>query len=820
MEVRVVSLSKFHVFALVALFAICPTPPCPAADDILIDGVESTFPGSVVQGQWNVRTVSVTNLTSAPRQVNVLFNASSPSLGAAEFARPITLNPRTTRRESLWIKPHNLPVTSELNGRKIALEAFELFDLTSPGRAASLQTTSILTDDQPLLVSFTGMFNDEPNHINYLFNSDPDLKINTLVGPFVSLPDRWAGYSGVHIVVLGGMDMAAIRASQRQALLDWVGRGGVLVLCGSTSLQDTLTGTLGHAAGVIAGDTHSVSSLEVSNIGYTAPVPLMQPSPMVQLCPQEATVLAQANGLPLLTRNPWGQGYVFTLAVACGVLDAKVEEGKGDIYPLHGVWSLIYPAVRTLPAIRNDSSFMRPHANRTAASPSAPAATAIPAKTASQVLQQIAGRRGPVRTVPTTILIALAGLSLAGGLALRFKRRGELLWLALVPLAAAIGIGMYIQSQRQVNPERLTYIGLLTSAGDGRANVQQAVAYYSGPDDRKITFAAPAPEAVIDPVQSAGASAMGRTRFVSDTVLSMPLLPVAKNSTREFHLQAVVPTRGITGQLTFGPSGLTGQLTNELGQPITDALVYMNDHGYRVGNIQGRAAVSVSDAQLLGRNDFTGNSVKSDVDQLRNDLLRQIAARGPKVAQPSPLLIGYTNQMPLSVMAGRAMPPQQGWSVVAWPIPLVAPPAAQRVLIPSGFVERTVNGIVPDGDGFVKGNGASQVIVMLRPPAVIPSLTSPQATLQISVRAMNSRLTVSGVQDYSPDSRTPHHPLKAIDNPSGAIEIKVPDAGRFYSKQYGYVFALTLEPAAADASDNMGQWQYESIEASLEGITP
>jgi hypothetical protein len=569
--------------------------------------------------------------------------------------------------------------------------------------------------------------------------SEPLASARRLAGVIrANLPDRWYGYSALRLLILKASAAVDLRHSQVDAVLGWVARGGVLVVTGGSDMPEVLRSRLGEAAGAVALGVHRVGSLaaeEVLDDGELRPagaLDLRWPMPMVELCPTSATVRYRANGLPLLTSRACGRGRIFVLAVPTGALHGPAPGGN-----LHRVWQQLWPPhiVTQEPAIDADR-FMQ----------LLPAEELRPAE---RTLQSIAGRRGPPPAVPVIITVALLLLTIAAGAVLRFRRRSELVWAGLLPLAAIIAVGLYLYGRAQVAPEQVSTIALVSPLADGEVRLQQVSAYYSGEDTRELSFSAGGGRAVIRPLQLATA-ARGRDDVRIDGTMSIHSRTVHTASSAGFYVDGVTRTDIVGGRLTFDERGLAGVLENSLPEPITNAVVLAGGRTYRLGDAGGGNSgaipaggtkqITVGPDQLLGRvsfvavspaetaedaaakaekgaakgrpgrdtrrprlprrpaakqwvagGEFTGSRVFTRTDNLRNALLGRMMPQ-PGFRTPlvrAPVLVGYTSALLADPLPGRQLT-RRGWTVVVWPLEVGPPPPGQAgrpVAIPEGFVD-------------------------------------------------------------------------------------------------------------------------------------
>ncbi len=130
--------------------------------------------------------------------------------------------------------------------------------------------------------------------------------------PMRVLPDQWYGYNGASVLLVGNVDPIGKgrRVSQVQAMLDWAGQGGVLVLFATEEMQRMLDGPLGRAAKVSCAGLMRLRELDVrsSDGKFSADVTLPSPTLFADLACDGAEVLCTANDVPLLTRRGMDKG--------------------------------------------------------------------------------------------------------------------------------------------------------------------------------------------------------------------------------------------------------------------------------------------------------------------------------------------------------------------------------------------------------------------------------------------------------------------------------------------------------------------------------
>ena len=804
----------------------------------VFEGIGGPFSAFTVEGRWCQRIVTLRNPAQTPMRVKVSYVAAGADGSQRIFSRLLDLPGGSVRRATLAARPERLTARSgQIRGFPAFDETYTLSDASS-GRvfvASTDHKTAGIPDGLTTLVVVRGGFQEDTDA--YLGNLDESImgRIARLSSFRADLPDRWYGYDIARVVALSAMREQDLRPSQWQALLDWTGRGGLLVVAGGQCLPELLRGRLGGVAGVAAAGAHEISSLRLDG-DSRQPVELDGQQYMSELLPDGAAVLCRAEGLPLLTDRPFGQGRVLVLAVPLGAIKDSRLHGK--------VLSLVGRAMDTGPVVDADS-----FSSSSGGSPVQPA---------REALNAVAGRHGAPPAAPVVILIGLAGATILAGALLRPARRGEMLWAVLAPLSVLVALGMYAYGALRTDEQRLSYVGLVVAAGDGQARAQQAFAYYSGPAEQTASFTADNPRAGLWPLQQASGPEQAIETFVGGTMF-LADQTVRRNSTAAMLVDAMVPAVALTGKLSFNESGLAGSLVTRFGADIEDAVIWAGGETFRLGRLGAGipTAVAVGQNDRLGEGEFTSAAFRSPLDNIRNRLMRQLthsaqAGQGAAVGQArSPLgggrlrrvdgravLIGYSHLAPLDCLAGRRVP-GQGWSVIVWPLEFAAPAPGSKVSIPNGFLLKTFepNPAVLDA-GTHRFHGqevdfGTELIVRIRLPEALGTLDGAAARLAVNMQARGFQLTVCGLTESS-DGRRQRTVIGTIDQPSGQVPaVTVERSERFLSPRDGcYVFSLNIHKPHAEnratpaiISQRVDQpqagpkWRLSRVDVTMEGVS-
>lgn len=780
----------------------------PASAEVTIKNVSGPYGNFAVEGVWVQRVVTLANYGDQPRLMKFGLITNDPTGGQRQYTRILQVPPGSMRKATVAYRPGRLKRLKAIGrsgpNRPAFCEQLYLLEDVEAGKRipqqaqqttripASVTTVSFVSDKRPI--------GDSPAHMRNM----PGGELGTvqLVSERIrQLPDVWYGYSMVDLLIFGSVDISQLRPTQIDAVLDWVQRGGLLIVAGGRSMDQMLRGRLGRAAGVAVIGIHDAVDLAVDGPGLrSVKVTLAQALPMAELQTVQAAVVYRANGLPLLTSRAFGHGNVLTLSLPIGGLaDTK----------LHRIWSEVRDIGRSLPPL---------DANRFLSA-------------GRDTLQQIAGRRGATRKAPVAILLALAGFVVIAGAALKFVRRGELVWLGLIPLAVIISVALYAYGQTLRDSQRLRHIGLVSGLGDDRARVQEAFAYYSGPEVRRMDFSANSPRGLISNIGAQATGTTAETRTMNGT--DLPNITVRNNDTAAFYVDSIDPTAALKTNLTFTADGLVGEITNLLPEKIEDAVLYADGLSYQLGTLPAgkQTKVEINAGKQLARGEFTGSG---EIKPRRNELVQAMISRqstgkkgrnGPgrrRAIRSWPLLIGYTPYSPLDPLPGRKLE-RDGWCVLTWPIRTVAPPSGTKVTIPAGLVRVEQLGSLRDvtTGGYQQTRYGGSLEMKVAPPESIRALRDVTATISVGISATNFQLIVSGGQLNNHGVVVPLTVVRTIDNPSGLYKVTIPKADRFTAGNGQLLFHIRIKRLdEGNTSDLMARTmkaKVHSVQIALKG---
>jgi hypothetical protein len=504
---------------------------------------------------------------------------------------------------------------------------------------------------------------------------------------------------------------------------------------------------------------------------------------------------------------------------------------------LHPIFDSVYRAGMVHPPIRSEAF--------------------LTSQAAPITLEEIAGRKATGRSIPAGTLLALVAVIVAVGLLLRRSRRGEWLWLALIPLTVLMSIGVYVWSISRSEPERITYVGLILCDGS-EMRVQELFAYYTGPEELTgAVLTSDSPRGIIEDQRESALGALTSSEVRTARTILLPDVSIPSRTSRAVYLDSVLHGQAASGTLTFGPDGLMGTLENQFPAEIAQAVIYTGFRTYALGSLgvdkPTEVSVGPDDAlsqvefvrptasDLQGRlaehrgltpyaeGEFTPSLTHTAEDRRRNRLLgRLVSVPGQRLRiEKRPVAIGYVRHSPLMPVPDRQMT-RQGWCVIAWPLKIAPPRSGTSVLIPSGFADTTFDSAGTQVYNKVNASFLSDVrysgtlIVRSRVPRGMDPLKRPTVTLDVDMRGMNFRLSVYGIPADQKDHKGGMVLLEERENLMGTATIDVSDPERFRQSDGTYRFVLQVDRAGQSSAKGftgavVPKWSFRQIDVTLRG---
>lgn len=391
-------------------------------------------------------------------------------------------------------------------------------------------------------------------------------------------------------IMLQGGVAAELTAAQRQALVDWVRAGGLLILSGGPTLAQDLA-VLPPATLPIAveGSATGLDLTELAGLAGGGGLPeVAGTAPVARVNVSGGAVLAGTPEQPLVWRGSLGQGNVTVLAVDLGLEPLVSWAGRTPL--LQGLLAPVLPG------------------------PEAEGRHGPPKWAYEQeVYRRLAQLTNnlPPQAFPDWKLVGLimAGFALVAGplvhLLLRRWRRQEWVWLVVPALAVLTGAGLYllgvVVQQRDLLVNVVSHLQL-----DGRGGgIQRVAVGFFAPTRESLTAHLPGQEAVRVPVAHGGS--WRDLELFPDALPQDPPFRLlrGRSTTVEFRtgqwqmrtaaFDRELGAQGgqIEAQLQLEGNAVVGSITNGTPYHLEDAAVVLGQSVAMVGNLAPGASGEV-----------------------------------------------------------------------------------------------------------------------------------------------------------------------------------------------------------------------------------
>ncbi len=335
---RRVGLGPFALLGLVGLLVVlAPSMARGQADEpsfqSLRMGYDATSAGgassSFKVGDWTPVWVELKG-GREPFQGFLDVSAADDDGTAGSFRLPVSLAAGEPRRVVTYARPgarnpelRLVLVDGEGRRRAVGVQGVLMRD---PPKALKPGETLILTMGRPsgveTIVDLPGF---RPGGLGTTDSGGSEFMTAAVDVAGDRLPDRWLGYDSAWGVVIDSSDQPTMRAlsgPQGQALVDWVARGGHLVITVARAWQAVKASAIGPILPCIPTGEERVPSLEAIDTfagSIKSITPPESPAVLVgkldQVAERGGTILSIASNLPLVVRGSHGFGRVTVVAV-------------------------------------------------------------------------------------------------------------------------------------------------------------------------------------------------------------------------------------------------------------------------------------------------------------------------------------------------------------------------------------------------------------------------------------------------------------------------------------------------------------------------
>lgn len=341
------------LFSLLAALAVFNRPGVAQSETSILLTVEAGYDGLCKEATWIPIRAVVENKgagVEARLEANLDVNGSKST-----FAYTLSLPSQSRKEVFLYLYPE--AYASSLEIRLVAGK--QILARQNP-RLTFLSNNDLLF----------GVIAGSSSPFNILVELDPpNGKANVAQLALQNLPENSQALEALDALFISNVDTGSFSTAQQQALLSWIAGGGQLIVAGGPHWQKTAAG-LSDLLPLRPIETQSLSSLQaLTGFGYIQ-APLEDTGQEILAAKgslsENAEVLLEQDGLPLVIWRPLGYGGVFYLAADPALPPLAGWAGMADFYAnllswrtdLPGWadgfqnWDSVQSAAASLPAMR------------------------------------------------------------------------------------------------------------------------------------------------------------------------------------------------------------------------------------------------------------------------------------------------------------------------------------------------------------------------------------------------------------------------------------------------------------------------------------
>jgi hypothetical protein len=527
----------------------------------------------------------------------------------------------------------------------------------------------------------------------------------------------YGGYAAVRVIVLQDFDPDELDPAQRQALLDFVNRGGNLILSSPRPSDNVASGWLG---------------------GYL---------PVQLLGLRRADQITPTGQAPF----PFGEYLRATEAMDNGTGEVVLQDQNyvHAAFRRLGLGRVIFTSFPVSALSIKDPRTAQVWQRLLTLAPSATAWGDTGFEAARvDLLQSMLGRSTVSWTAAASVaggfvlLVLLAQIFIAGAHRPTAFALSVLAAVVLSVVLVALTIGK--TRAQELNGARLAVL----QVNPNGAGEQREVSAYVGKNDEHFALTVARDGAVVRPIVSGN-----KPPQIFEHPFAVPnagVFPLRIEHVWQSSGPTTVDERASAlGQ--FGPEGLNLTVNNQLGQPLAAPLL-------RWGHVKfSLADIPAGDSQQRperrnGRDDFTNAAViRSQTVHLRGDILRALTSPVAGVSSfravtPQFEIDGWLDQTTPLLKTSQPLP-LRSQSLVRLPIRLQASPVGSLVKIDPAFTRQVlgrsrVSQYDPGRDLWLPTNLDTDMLLGFEAPAEVGQLHPQQVTIDFDVAAPQQTITI------------------------------------------------------------------------------
>jgi|GEM_PF-3698583 len=656
--------TRLKIYYYFILFAICLFSSCHTwADEYPgISHAKSGFSMRPKVHAWSPVTVYLTNDSDQDKELELVIPGHSPKTGAEKVfcRRPVHLPPQSKRQERFYCLISNLnnfEVELYQKGYRIARDTFPTKGIESN------KVVFLIIDNISGSYSFLSKLK--------LPNSDEG-PVPVYSHP-KDLPEKWIGYDGIDVVILGNFRQSDFNGSQLDALKKWLRSGGRLIISSGKEPAQYQNSFVEELLKIKFLGLRIVTNLPAMVQYFKHELKIDKDLDITEVEPLGSKVILKEGQVPLILSSSYGLGEVFFLA-----FDAT-HESLTNWQGVDALWKIL---AEVKPRLFSEDR------------------TSLPDKI-GPILTEVVGISVPKFN---QVFISLTGyiiLIILGHLIFRFYKRPELAWLIyliVVPITiwlfyqfGQVGKGGYKFSINEISLTELSpdvtsgrslgYLGIFSPDG-----ITTSLGFHDqtafGPrtsralPDKPLFTVLDVEEEEVFTLKDINLAA-GRLHLLSfNNILTLG--------------------EGINVRMKLSRQGLSGEIINQTGLSIDDCILIYNRHVKPVGLIPNGQTLKVQmhdPVHASPRPLFSNKTIKSKQDVIKEKIISSLFTPPllAKPVQPGLMFLGWLSSPAFRIDGIEKTEKQDALALVFMRLPIEIS-APDEVFIPKGICDIDIPG--------------------------------------------------------------------------------------------------------------------------------
>jgi energy-coupling factor transporter transmembrane protein EcfT len=449
---------------------------------------------------------------------------------------------------------------------------------------------------------------------NAIRQIDPSQKVYIANIIAEKLPDKWKGYDSVDAVILGSFSPDSMSEDQKQALIDWVCAGGILIISGGSDSQNLIGSFIEPILPVKIKGTKAIRSIPSIAKRFSYELPNEQIVMTVSELVGDSKIIITEDNLPIISERRLGTGKIVFISYDYADPIFKSWNGNGEL------WGLIIGSTQKRITPKYESIFKLLSANRR---------LSLPAYKAGLFL-----------------LLYILCMSIIGYML--FEKRKSNVWIVSISITVLFIIGAFVFNY--VTGERSSIVRdfsiVNVNQNNQRARIRSFFSpFSSGKTELKMMFNNADADFVENPASEDGGTYLGSGfKLVQDDI---PQIIADNTKSLRTHLFYGELFTDLKGKVLIKKNNKHIEVFNNLPFEITDCYLFWNGSYAKIGTVSPNNQSTFSLNQTFSGNVFDSYSVENEeMSKFINLVKPLLPDRTDKV------LVGWADGSALGKLAG------------------------------------------------------------------------------------------------------------------------------------------------------------------------